>query len=218
MGSFAVAVLIAGGLMVPSAAFAEVSIDGSELSQGENEVGGGTATLSESMLDMVNVVADTLYSDENLTVNFNGGNELDDVVAVGSATVELNFTGENEIEDVTAGGSANVTVNANGHNEFEDVNAYENANVTVNVTGENDFETIMGYDNANITVRGTSCQRRDIVNLKGDDDLAFLDTGSGDLTIDHVTVNLEAEGAVVGSDMGNVVIDTSKIGKGDGNT
>ena len=73
----AIGALIACGLMVPATAFAEVSVDGQALNQGENAVGGGTATLSETVLDMVNVVAETMNIDQSLTVNFNGGNEID---------------------------------------------------------------------------------------------------------------------------------------------
>lgn len=179
-------------LVFPSLALAEISVDGQELSQGENSVGGGTATLSDSVLDMVDVVAGTVFTDEDLTINFNGDNEVDDVVSAGNAS---------------------VTINANGNNEFDEVIVYENSKVTINVTGENDFDSILGFDNASIVIRGTDCQKKDTINLGEDEDDAFISTENGDLIIDHVTVNVESKYSYIGSDVGNVVIDTSKIAK-----
>lgn len=213
----AVGALIACGLMVPATAFAEVSVDGQALNQGENAVGGGTATLSETVLDMVNVVAETMSIDQSLTVNFNGGNEIDGVAVTGSAEVEMNFTGENEVEDIAVGGKADLTINADGHNEFEEVYAFEDSNLTINVAGENEFEEIKGYDNANITVRGVTCQKRDVIELGDDEDDARVTTDKGNLTIDHVTFDVKAKSAEFGSENGDMKVDTSKIGKGDGN-
>jgi LPXTG-motif cell wall-anchored protein len=101
--------------------------------------------------------------------------------------------------------------------DFEEVAAYDDAQVTVNVTGENDFESIVGMDRASVTVRGTDCQMRDVINLGEDKEQCGLIASEGDMTIDHVTVNVEGEYALVGSFDGNVTIDTSKIGQGDGN-
>ena len=213
----AVGALIACGLMVPATAFAEVSVDGQALNQGENAVGGGTATLSETVLDMVNVVAETMSIDQGLTVNFNGGNEIDGVAVTGSAEVEMNFTGENEVEDIAVGGKADLTINADGHNEFEEVYAFEDSNLTINVAGENEFEEIKGYDNANITVRGVTCQKRDVIELGDDEDDTEVTTNKGNLIIDHVTFDVKAKSAWFGSEEGDMKIDTSKIGKGDGN-
>ena len=217
VSAFAFAAVLACSLSFPSMALASVRVNDTDLVQGDNAVGGGTASLVDTTLDMVNVVAESLFTDEDLTVNFNSGNEIEDVVVVGSADVELNYEGENAVEDVFAGENANVTINANGNNEFEEVNVFDDANVTINVTGENDFETIEGYGNSTITVQGTTCQKRDTINLGEDESTAFIATEKGDLKIDHVTVNLESEGAIIDSDEGDVTIDTSKIAKGDEN-
>ena len=162
--AFVVTASLAASLAFPPMALAKVSVDDQELAQGENSVGGGTATLSETALDMINVIANSVRVDEDLSVNFNGGNEVEVLTIEGSANVELNYSGENEVEDTHVYDQANVTVNANGNNEFEEIEAYDDSNVTVNVTGENDFETIEARDNANITVRGTLrqpvCRRR----------------------------------------------------------
>lgn len=216
-GVIALAVLLASSLSFPSLAFAVVRVDQTDLAQGENAVGGGTATLADSTLDMNDVTAGELYTDEDLSVNFNGGNEIEQVTVESSAEVELSFSGENEVEEVHAFDDSDVTINADGHNEFEEVHAFDSSNVTVNVTGENEFEEISGYDDANITVRGTTCQKKDIIELGEDEADTNITTNRGSLTIDHVTVNLEGEIAVIGSENGNVTIDTSKIGMEDGN-
>lgn len=212
-GAIALAAVMVCSLSFPSLAFATVKVDDTELAQGENAVGGGTATLSDSVLNMVGVKAGTLYTDEDLSMNFNGGNAIEDVNVAGSANVEMNFAGENEVEEIHATGSSNVTVNANGHNEFEEMEATDQSSLTINVTGENDFEEIVGRDDANVTIRGTDCQRRDIVNLGEDEKDTEISTVRGTLTIDHVTVNLKAKLATIGAADGNVVIDTSKIAK-----
>ena len=211
------AVAVVGSLSFPSLALATVRVDDTELAEGSNEVGGGTATLYDSALDMVDVTAGELYIDEDLNVNFNGGNTIDDVLVAGSAEVSLNYAGENDSDDVYVQDEANVTINANGHNEFEEVRAYDNSSVTINVTGENEFEEIEGYDNASITVRGTDCQKKDTISLgEGENDTALV-TDRGNLVIDHVTVNVEGKEAVIGSQNGDVTIDTSKIEGADDN-
>lgn len=215
--ALALAIVTAAALAFPSAALARVAVDDQELAQGENSVGGGTATLSDVALDIVNVTANNLVVDEDLTVNFNGGNDVEEFDVRGSANVEVNFAGENEVEDTHAHDASNVTVNAAGHDDFEEIEAFEDANVTVNVTGENSFETIEAHDNANVTVRGTECQKRDIVNIGDDEEHAGLSAEKGNVTIDHVTVNLESETARVGSKSGKVIIDTSKIASEDDN-
>ena len=215
--TLALAAVTAASLAFPPAALAKVTVDDNELSQGENSVGDGKATLSDKSLDMKDVTAGNVRMDEDLTVNFNGGNDIDDFDIEGSATVEVNFKGENHVEDTHVHDDANAVINADGHNDFEEVKASENAQVTVNVTGENDFESIEAQDNASVTVRGTSCQKRDIANVGVDENDAGVSAESGDVTIDHVTVNLLSKTARVGSTSGNVVIDTSKIASGDGN-
>ena len=213
MVAAAVSAIMVCSLSFPSLAFASVKVDETELAQGENAVGGGTATLAGSSLDMAGVVAETFYADEDLSVNFNGGNDIEDAVIAGSASVEMNFSGENEVEDITATEQASLTVNANGHNDFEDLNAKGNSNVTINVNGENSFESIDGYDNASIVVKGTTCQMRDVINLGEGEKYAAIGTVNGKLTIDHVTINLMSKGAYVGSTDSDVVIDTSKIAR-----
>lgn len=216
-GVFAITAAMTCSLLFPQAAFAVVRVDTTELAEGENEVGGGRATYKDSKLDMAGVTAGELYTDENLSVNFNGGNEIEQVSVTGSAEVGLNFAGENEVEEVHSSGQSNVTINANGHNEFEEVEASEQSNLTINVTGENEFEEIVGRDDANITIRGTECQMRDTINVGEDEHDTQISTENGTLTIDHVTVNLEGEEALVGSQNGDVRIDTSKIAGGDDN-
>ena len=216
-GAFALALVLVGGLSFPTPALAAVVIDETELAQGENAVGGGTATLAESILDMVDVTAGEMFIDEDLTVNFNGGNSIEEVNVVDSVDVEMNFSGDNEVEDITAKDNSNLTVNANGHNEFEEINAEDNSNVTVNVTGENEFEEIKGIGKANITVRGTDCQKKDVIELGEGEDHTSLSTQDGKLTIDHVTVNVEAKNGSVRAEYNDLLIDTSKIASGDDN-
>lgn len=217
VATIAVSALTATSLMFPATALARVLVDDQELMQGENSVGGGRATLMDTSLDMMDVTAQRLSVDQDLAINFNGGNDIEDVYVEGSANVQMNFEGSNEVEDTHARDDSNLTVNANGHNEFEEIMAYDNANVTVNVTGSNDFETIEAYDNANVTVRGTDCQRRDVTNLGVDEDDAGVSAERGNVTIDHVTVNIRSKEARVGSKEGSLVIDTSKIASSDNN-
>ena len=208
----ALAFITAISLSFPSLAFAQVSVDGQELAQGDNAIGGGTATLTDVALDMVDVIANELYIDQDLTVNFNGGNEIDDVVIEGSANVELNFDEENEVSDVFVNDNADLTINADGHNEFEEVIATGDSQVTINVTDENEFETIIGENNATIVIKGTECQMKDTIELGDDEDDAEIATENGNLVIDHVTIEIESEkDAYVGSAYGDVTIDTSKI-------
>ena len=216
-GTLALAIALAGCLSFPSLAFAKVKVDETELAQGENAVGGGTATLAETALDMIGVTASELFIDEDLSVNFNGENDIDLVKIEGSAEVDVDFSGDNEVDDFSIGGQADVTIEANGHNEFEEVTASGDSNVTINVTGENDFEEINGYDDASITIQGTDCQKKDIINLGEDENDASILTEDGDLVIDHVTVNLESKVADIGSTGGDVKIDTSKIARDDDN-
>ncbi|MBQ6390375.1 MAG: hypothetical protein IJH88_01975 [Eggerthellaceae bacterium] len=214
---FALATITAASLAFPSVALAKVTVDDNELAHGDNAVGGGTATLSDSALDMANVTASNVRVDEDLTVNFNGGNDGGVLDVEGAANVDVNYSGTNEVEDTHVHDTANVTINADGHNDFEEVEASDNATVTVNVTGENDFETIEAHDNANVTVRGTDCQERDIVNVGDGERNAGVSTEKGNVTIDHATVNVKSETARVGSESGNTVIDTSKIASDDDN-
>ena len=212
---FALSTVTALSLAFPQAALAKVTVDQNELALGENSVGGGKATLSDTSLDMTGVTASGVRVDEDLAINFNGGNGVGVLDIEGSADVEVSFAGDNEVEDIHAHDGSSVIVNADGHNDFEEVEAFEDANITVNVTGENDFETIEGHGDANVTVRGTDCQRRDVANVGGGEKKAGVSAEGGNVRIDHVTVNLESETARVGSKTGDVVIDTSKIASGD---
>ncbi len=213
----ALAAVTAASLAFPQAALAQVLVDDQELAQGANSVGGGTATLSDTSLDMEGVTAGNVQIDESLAVNFNGGNDVGVLDVEGSANVEVSFAGDNEVEDIHAHGESNVTVNADGHDDLEEVEAFDNASVIVNVTGENDFETIEGHGNASVTVRGTDCQKRDILNVGDGEKEAGVSAENGNVRIDHVTVNLASKTARVGSEKGDVVIDTSKISSEDDN-
>ena len=213
----ALSAIMACCLSFPSLAFAAVRVDETELAQGDNAVGGGTASLADSVLNMVGVTVGELFTDEDLSINFNGENEIGEVNVAGSAEVEMSFSGENEVDEVHSFGESDVTINANGHNEFEEIEATEQSSITINVTGENDFEEIVGRDDASITVRGTDCQKKDTINLGEDEQDTQLTTERGTLVIDHVTVNLQGEEAIVGSEKGDVRIDTSKVAKDDDN-
>ena len=211
VGALALAAALAGNLLFPSLALAVVRVDETELAQGANEVGGGTATLSGSSLEMTGVTATDFYTDEDLDISFAGGNDIS-TAYVEDATVGMSFKGENDVEDIYALGDANVTVNADGHNEFEEINAYDSSSVTVKVTGENDFESMSASDDATIAVRGTSCQRKDIINLGDGESLSYIASDRGDITLDHVTVNVKANEAIIGSiDGGALTVDTSKV-------
>ena len=214
---FALAAVTALCLAFPQAALAKVTVDENELAQGENSVGGGKATLSDTSLDMTDVTAGNVQVDEDLAINFNGGNNVGVLDIEGSADVEVSFTGDNAVEDIHVHDESSAIINADGHNDFEEVEAFEDASVTVNVTGENDFETIEGHGNADVTVRGTGCQERDVANVGSGEKEAGVSAENGNVRIDHVTVNLESETARVGSKTGDVVIDTSKIASGDDN-
>ena len=212
----ALAVVVAAwGLSFPALANATVRLDEAELAQGENSVGGGTALLAESRLDMTNVKAHELFSDQSLSVNFNGGNEIGAVSVEGSADVELNFDGDNSVGEAVVANDADLTINADGSNDFEEIRALDDSSVTINLEGENKFEDIYASENASITVKGTTCQERDILVLGEGEEDSSLSTWYGDMTIDHATVTLAAQETVLGSSSGNVVIDTSKVAGGE---
>ena len=217
IAAIAMAAVIASSLSFPAPALAQVTFDGNELANGTNSVGGGTATLSDTSLDMNGVTGGSLYTDESLAINFNGGNSIDKFTVGGDANACVDFSGSNAVEDTYVTDNANVTIHANGHNDFEEVNASDNANVTIKVTGENNFESIEGTGNSNITIQGTDCQKRDIVNVGASENDENVTTENGDLIIDHVTMNLKDKEATVGSYKGNLVIDTSKIADDDDN-
>lgn len=216
-GSLALAAIVASTLSFPSLALATIRVDETEIAQGENVVGGGTATLSDSQLNMTDVTADELFIDQDLSVSFSGGNDIAAVGVEGSATVELSFDGDNDVKEVLATGSSDVTVNANGSNTFEEIEADDQASLTINVTGENDFEEVAGYDDATITIQGIDCPEQDVINLGEDERDTQILTERGALAIDGVTVNLEAEEAFLGSVDNNVTIDDSTLTQSEGN-
>lgn len=204
-------------MLMPSIALADVWIDDVSLQQGDNYVGGGTASWNDNDLGMVDVIAERFSTDEDLSVSFNGGNEIDNFDIEGNANVEASFSGSNEVEDINAKDSSNVTINADEHNDFEEINASDSAHVVVNVRGETSMEEIRGTDDASIEVRGTTCQKRDVVNVGEGENTEGVLVERGDLTIDHVTIDMCSETPQVGSQYGNVLIDTSKVTDDDDN-
>ena len=72
------AVVVAAALAFPGTAYAQVLVDGTELLDGANAVGGGTATYGSGSLGMENVTATNVSTDESLDVSFNGGNDITD--------------------------------------------------------------------------------------------------------------------------------------------
>ena len=211
------AVVVSVALAWPGTAFADVLVDGTKLAEGPNSVGGGTATYGSGSLGMENVTANNVSTNEDLNVNFSGGNSVDTFQVTGDANVNVSFSGENNVEDVEAYGSSNVTVNLNGHNDTEDVEAYDNSTLTVNVTGENEVESIKGYGDADVTVQGTNCPRGDVVKVGDDESSERIGTERGNLVVKDVTVITESEQDQVRSTGGNVSILCSKIKGGDSN-
>ena len=211
------ATTLAIALAFPGTAFAQTRVDDTDLIEGANAVGGGTATYGGGSLTMENVVADNVWTDESLTMDFNGGNDIDKVQVTGDAEVTTNFSGNNEVEDIEAYNNAKLTVNMNDHNEFEDIEGYDNANVTVNVTGKTECESIKGYDNATVTVQGTTCPKKDVIEVGEDESSEGIRTKDGDLAVKDVTVVMHSTNAQVASAGGDVDITCTKIESGDGN-
>ena len=209
--TIALAVITACTLAFPSSALALVSVDDVALSKGENKVGGGKITLTSTALDVSNVTANALVMDESLNVNFKGGNDIEVFSIEGSAKTDVKFDGENEVEDTFVGGNAKATINLDEHAELEEIRAYGNADVTVKVTGENEIENISAKDNASLTIKGTACQKKDVLEIDDEKTHAGIFAKGGDVTIDHVTIEIESEVATIGSEQGNLKIDTSKI-------
>ena len=211
------AAVLAATFCFPSVALAQVSVDGTELEQGSNSVGGGTATLSETSLSMSNVTAGSVYTDESLDIAFTGGNDIETFTVEGDAEASMHFTEKNEVEDIYAADNAKLTVKADGHNDFEEVNASSKSDVTIEVYGENSFESIEASDDSNVTVKGKTCQMRDKVVIGEGEGDEGITAENGNVRIDHVTVLLESEKAHIESKTGAVIIDTSKIASEDDN-
>ena len=204
-------------LMFPGAAFAGVRVDDRDLEHGENAVGGGIATYGDAMLDMVDVHAGHVSTDEDLEVSFNGGNEIDHFQVTDDATVTVNFDGENKVEDIEAYDNSDVTVNMDEHNDFEDIEANDESSVTVKVSGKVGCEAIKGYDDATVTVEGTTCPQKDVLEVGEGDTSERIGTERGDLTIKDVTVVMDSPEDRIASKEGDVTIKSSKISRGDEN-
>lgn len=212
-----IALSLTTSLALSGTAYARVTIDDTDLAEGENSVGGGTATYGNNLLDMVGVTAGQLVTDESLTINFNGDNDIDHAQVKGDANVTMNFDGDNEVEDIEAYDNSNVTVNMDDDNDFEDIEAHDNASLTVNVTGETECEAIKGYDDASVTVKGTTCPQKDVIEVGEDEADERIGTERGDLIIKDVTIVMDSEMAEVVSRSGDVKIMCSKISGNDDN-
>ena len=211
------AVVVAAALAFPGTAYAQVLVDGTELLDGANAVGGGTATYGSGSLGMENVTATNVSTDESLDVSFNGGNDINDFQVTGDANVTVDFSGDNSVEDIEAYDNSNLTVNLNSHDDCEDIEAYNNSSLTVNVTGETGCEAIKGYDDASVTVQGTTCPRADVITVGEGEASERIGTERGDLVIKDATVVMDSKEAKVSSTEGNVSVYCSKISGGDDN-
>ena len=210
------ATVVACNLFFPSFAQAMVRVDDVELNQGVNEVGGGTATLTDSNLEMEGVTAAEFYTDEDLTIDYAGGNAIDETTVAGDAEVEMNFSGENDVTNVAVTDDAQLTINANEHNTFDEVLATDNSNLNLNVDGTATIGSVDASGAANVAVRGA--QRGATIDLGAGRDISFLDTESGNLSVENVRVNLNAKEAILGSALGGTVtIDSSSLVAGEDN-
>ena len=202
--------------LFPSFAQAMVRVDDVELNQGVNEVGGGTATLTDSNLEMEGVTAAEFYTDEDLTIDYAGGNAIDETTVAGDAEVEMNFSGENDVTNVAVTDDAQLTINANEHNTFDEVLATDNSNLNLNVDGTATIGSVDASGAANVAVRGA--QQGATIDLGAGRDISFLDTESGNLSVENVRVNLNAKEAILGSALGGAVtIDSSSLVAGEDN-
>ena len=210
------ATVVACNLFFPSFAQAMVRVDDVELNQGVNEVGGGTATLTDSNLEMEGVTAAEFYTDEDLTIDYAGGNAIDETTVAGDAEVEMNFSGENDVTNVAVTDDASLTINANEHNTFDEVLATDNSNLNLNVDGTATIGSVDASGAANVAVRGA--QQGAAIDLGAGRDISFLDTESGNLSVENVRVNLNAKEAILGSALGGTVtIDSSSFFAGEDN-
>ena len=212
---FVVVAGLAISLMLPSHLLAVVTVDDTDLVDGENSVGGGTAVYCDGTVDMTDVTANLVTTDEDSTFNFNGGNNIASFAATGEAEVTLTFDGENEVGDIVAVDNADLTVHMDENNEFDDIVAADQATLTLVVDGEASCESISGFDEATVTIEGTNCPRKDVLTVGEDDEAGIITTDEGDLTIDSVTVVIEGEDGVVGSEFGDVAILCSKVENAD---
>lgn len=215
--AIALASVFASTICFPTMAFAKVDVDGQELSQGSNSIGGGTAMLTESTLDMEGVTANSVYTDESLDISFGGGNDIEKFTVGGDAQASMSFSGKNEVEDIYATDNAKLSVKADRHNDFEEINASGKADVLVKIYGENEFESFNGTNDSTISIVGKTCQKRDKVKLAEGESEEGITTENGNLKLDHVTIEVESEKAHIGSKNGSLTIDTSKIEGEDGN-
>lgn len=207
--------LVSAALALPGTAYAQVLVDGTELQEGTNDVGGGTADYCSGSLGMTDVTADNVWLNEDLAVSFNGGNSIDTLQVADGANVSVGFDGENDVSDIEVRGNSTVTIGMSSHNDFEDLEAYDGSSLTANVTGETNCEAIKGYDDANVTVQGTTCPRADVVTVGEGEHTERIGTERGDLVIRDVTAIMDPEEARISSREGDVSILCSKIEGGE---
>lgn len=206
-----IAVLVSVVLAFPGMAYAQVSVDGVELVEGTNAIGGGTITYADGVMGVESVTAETVSTDESLSVSFIGQNEIDTFQVTGDASVAVGFSGENSVEDIEAYDTSNVVVNMDSNNEFQDLEANDSSSLTVRVTGEVSCEAIKGYDDASVTVEGTTSPTGDKIVVGEGEDSERMGTECGDLVVRDVSVVMEAEEAAVASEEGNVYVYNSSI-------
>ena len=209
-----IAVFVSVVLAFPGVAYAQVSVDGVEIVEGANAIGGGTITYGDGVMGIESVTAETVTTDESLAVSFIGQNEIDTFQVTGDASVTVDFSGENSVEDIEAYDTSDVVVNMDADNELQDLEANDSSSLTVRVTGEVSCEAIKGYDDASVTVEGTVNPTEDKIIVGEDEDSERIGTERGDLAISDVSVVMEAEEAAITSEEGNVYLYNSSIESG----
>ena len=203
--------IVISTLCFPATALAQVSVDGTDLAQGTNSVGGGTAELSDSSLSMNGVTASSVYTDESLDISLAGGNDIGTVTVGGSAEASMNLTSDDSVGTVSTEDSASLDVKMDGHDAIGEVTASDDSHVTLSIYGENELDNVEASDNASITIKGRTCQKKDEIEIGEGFEEAGITAENGDVVIDHATIELESEKAHVGSKNGSLTIDTSKI-------
>ena len=179
--------------------------------RGRHERDRCTITYADGVMGVESVTAETVSTDESLSVSFIGQNEIDTFQVTGDASVAVGFSGENSVEDIEAYDTSNVVVNMDSNNEFQDLEANDSSSLTVRVTGEVSCEAIKGYDDASVTVEGTTSPTGDKIVVGEGEDSERIGTECGDLVVRDVSVVMEAEEAAVASEEGNVYVYNSSI-------
>ena len=211
LATFLLSVIVVSTLCFPASAFAQVSVDGTDLAQGTNSVGGGTAELSDSSLSMNGVSASSVYTDESLDISLTGGNDIDTFTVGGDAESSMSMTSEDSVGTVGVEDSASLDIKMDGHDAIGTVSASDDSSVTLEVYGENELDNITATDDASITIKGKTCQKKDELEVGEGLEDAGITAENGDVVIDHVTIEMESEKAHIGSKNGRLSIDTSKI-------